>query len=135
MLGVQRIIPVGGGKAVNPNREFNEPCTLDPRLIALREDLIGELQAINQYQIHAMEAADPNHRALFCHTMNDEKHHVAEFMSAIMMIDPVQRHFMMQAMGHMPGMGGPGSGGGMGGPGMGMPFTSKSAGDKKEDKE
>ncbi|HHV06870.1 MAG TPA: hypothetical protein GXX69_01455 [Firmicutes bacterium] len=83
---------------------WEEPCVLDERLFALREDLIGELMAINQYQRHAMETDDPELRQLFCHTMNDEKHHVAEFMHAICQIDPVQRRFCREMMGQMPDM-------------------------------
>ncbi|MDK2883307.1 MAG: hypothetical protein PWQ41_1510 [Bacillota bacterium] len=93
--------------------QFDETCTLDERLLALREDLIGELVAINQYQRHAMETRDRNLAEVFCHAMNDEKEHVAMLMHAIMMLDPVQHRRMMEMMGQMPGLppmppGGPG---------------------------
>lgn len=87
-----------------PPHQIDEVCTLDERLLVLREDLIGELAAINQYQRHAMETMDPRLREIFCHNMNDEKEHVAELMHAIMMLDPVQHRRMMEMMGQMPGM-------------------------------
>ena len=87
-----------------PPQQMDEVCTLDERLLVLREDLIGELAAINQYQRHAMETMDPRLREIFCRNMNDEKEHVAELMHAIMMLDPVQHRRMIEMMGQMPGM-------------------------------
>lgn len=84
--------------------QVDEMCTLDERLLPLREDLIGELAAINQYQRHAMEARDRRLAEIFCHIMNDEKEHVAMLMHAIMMLDPVQHRRMMEMMGQMPGL-------------------------------
>jgi rubrerythrin len=39
----------------------------------LREDLIGELQAINQYERHARKSFNPQARQLFREIANDEK--------------------------------------------------------------
>ena len=44
---------------------WEEPSVLEERLFALREDLIGELMAINQDQRHAKETDDPELRRLF----------------------------------------------------------------------
>jgi rubrerythrin len=56
----------------------------------LREALVGELQAINQYEEDAAEATDPQVRALFMEIANDERHHVAELIAMINRFDPVQ---------------------------------------------
>ena len=56
----------------------------------LRDDLIGELQAINQYQEHidALENEEALH--ILEHIRDDEKEHVAELMKLIQKLDPVQ---------------------------------------------
>ena len=56
----------------------------------LRDDLIGELQAINQYQEHidALENEEALH--ILEHIRDDEKEHVAELMKLIQKLDTVQ---------------------------------------------
>lgn len=56
----------------------------------LREDLIGELQAINQYEQHARMTSYPPAQRLFQEIANDEKHHVAELLRMIAQFDRVQ---------------------------------------------
>ena len=60
-------------------------------LIWLREDLMGELQAINQYQAHIDNIDDPEIKKLLAHIRDDEKEHVAEVTHLIARIDAVQR--------------------------------------------
>ena len=60
-------------------------------LILLREDLIGELQAINQYQAHIDRIDNMEIRELLEHIRDDEKEHVAEITHAISRIDAIQR--------------------------------------------
>ncbi|OGO60848.1 MAG: hypothetical protein A2Z36_02605 [Chloroflexi bacterium RBG_19FT_COMBO_48_23] len=56
----------------------------------LREDLIAELQAINQYQEH-IEALDSEEAIrVLEHIRDDEKEHVAELIKLIQTLDPVQ---------------------------------------------
>ena len=52
-------------------------------LCHLTNGLVGELNAINKYQRYMNEACDPRVKQLFCHLMNEEKEHVAEFTAAI----------------------------------------------------
>ncbi|SHM77079.1 Rubrerythrin [Caldanaerovirga acetigignens] len=63
----------------------------------LREDLIGELQAINQYERHARMTNVTQARQLFLEIANDEKHHVAELMRMIMQLDRRQAEEMRKA--------------------------------------
>lgn len=64
---------------------------LEEVLILLREDLIGELQAINQYQAHIDRIDHPEIKGLLEHIRDDEKEHVAEITHAIARIDAIQR--------------------------------------------
>jgi len=56
----------------------------------LREDLIGELQAINQYQEHIDTMDDEDAIKVLEHIRDDEKEHVAELTKLINKIDPLQ---------------------------------------------
>ncbi len=56
----------------------------------LREDLIAELQAINQYQEHIESLEDEEAIRVLEHIRDDEKEHVAELVRLLQMLDPVQ---------------------------------------------
>ncbi len=56
----------------------------------LREDLIGELQAINQYQEHIDETNDEEIKKVLGHIRDDEKEHFAELTKLIRKIDETQ---------------------------------------------
>lgn len=64
---------------------------LEQLLIWLREDLMGELQAINQYQAHIDNIDEPEIKELLSHIRDDEKEHVAEITHLISRIDAIQR--------------------------------------------
>ena len=70
-----------------------KPATtkLEEVLIWLREDLMGELEAINQYQVHIDNIDDPEIKDLLSHIRDDEKEHVAEITHLIARIDAIQR--------------------------------------------
>ena len=57
----------------------------------LREDLIGELEAINQYQEHIDEVDDEEVKKVLTHVMNDEKEHVAELTKLLQQVDATQK--------------------------------------------
>lgn len=59
-------------------------------LIALREDLVGELDAINQYQEHIDEMDDEEVKKVLTHIRDDEKEHVAELVKVIRKLDTTQ---------------------------------------------
>jgi rubrerythrin len=59
-------------------------------LSMLREDLVGELQAINQYQDHIEALDDEEAIRVLEHIRDDEKEHVAEVMKLIQKLDSTQ---------------------------------------------
>lgn len=56
----------------------------------LRDDLVGELQATNQYQLHIDMIDDEEIKEILTHIMNDEKEHIAELTKLIRKKDSVQ---------------------------------------------
>ena len=56
----------------------------------LRDDLVGELQAINQYQDHVDSLASEEARRVLEHIRDDEKEHFAELVKLIQKLDPTQ---------------------------------------------
>lgn len=64
---------------------------LEQVIIMLREDLIGELEAINQYQTHIDKIDNDEVRELLEHIRDDEKEHVAEITHLLARIDVIQR--------------------------------------------
>jgi len=56
----------------------------------LREDLIGELGAINQYQEHIDEADNEEVKKVLSHIRDDEKEHLAELTKIIRKLDETQ---------------------------------------------
>lgn len=77
------------------NNSFNEEGfspeeELATDLEMLREDLIGELQAINQYQEHLESLESEEAVTTLEHIIADEKEHVAELVKLIQALDTVQ---------------------------------------------
>lgn len=56
----------------------------------LREDLIGELGAINQYQQHIDEIDNEEIKKVLGHIRDDEKEHLAELTKIIRKLDETQ---------------------------------------------
>ena len=56
----------------------------------LREDLIGELQAINQYEGHVLSLDNEEAVSALEHIIEEEKEHVAELLRLIQNLDPAQ---------------------------------------------
>ncbi|MCK4520923.1 hypothetical protein KAT95_03680 [Candidatus Parcubacteria bacterium] len=56
----------------------------------LRDDLIGELGAINQYQDHIDEDDNEEVKKVLSHIRDDEKEHVAELIKIIRKLDGIQ---------------------------------------------
>jgi rubrerythrin len=70
--------------------EYEDEGSPELDLEMLREDLVGELQAINQYQEHIDTIDDEEARKVLEHIRDDEKEHVAELTKIIQKIDPLQ---------------------------------------------
>jgi len=62
----------------------------------LRDDLIGELQAINQYQEHIDTLEDDYAISVLEHIRDDEKEHVAELVKLIQRLDSTQAEKFMK---------------------------------------
>ncbi len=56
----------------------------------LREDLIGELGAINQYQEHIDETENKEIKKVLGHIRDDEKEHMAELTKLLRELDSTQ---------------------------------------------
>jgi len=56
----------------------------------LREDLMGELKAINDYQKHIGALKSDEAKRVLEHIRDDEKEHVAELMKLIRQMDETQ---------------------------------------------
>lgn len=67
-----------------------ERLTIEDDLAMLREDLVGELEAINQYQEHLESLESEEALATLEHIIADEKEHVAELVKLIQALDSVQ---------------------------------------------
>lgn len=74
-----------------PGAAAKSAAGMEELLIWLREDLMGELQAINQYQAHIDNIDDEEVKDLLSHIRDDEKEHVAEITHLIARIDAIQR--------------------------------------------
>ncbi|OGO03385.1 MAG: hypothetical protein A2Y72_02000 [Chloroflexi bacterium RBG_13_53_26] len=70
--------------------ELDEMEDRELDLEMLREDLIGELEAINQYQAHIDSLDSDEARKVLEHIRDDEKEHVAELVKLIQKLDSIQ---------------------------------------------
>jgi len=69
---------------------YEEQLAIQDDLDMLREDLIGELQAINQYQEHILDLENEEAVNTLEHIIEEEKEHVAELLRLIQNLDPAQ---------------------------------------------
>ena len=69
---------------------YEEQLVIQDDLDMLREDLISELQAINQYQEHILDLENEEAVNTLEHIVEEEKEHVAELLRLIQNLDPAQ---------------------------------------------
>lgn len=69
---------------------YEEQLAIQDDLDMLREDLISELQAINQYQEHVLDLENEEAVNALEHIIEEEKEHVAELLRLIQNLDPAQ---------------------------------------------
>jgi rubrerythrin len=72
------------------NSEMSEAEERELDLEMLREDLVGELNAINQYQAHIETLENEDAMRVLEHIRDDEKEHVAELTKLIQKLDATQ---------------------------------------------
>jgi rubrerythrin len=81
----------GGKKMTYSSEETNdEQLAIIDDLEMLREDLVSELQAINQYHEHILILENEEAVATLEHIIEEEKEHLAELLKLIQNLDPVQ---------------------------------------------
>jgi rubrerythrin len=68
----------------------DEQLAMIDDLEMLREDLVSELQAINQYHEHILVLENEEAVTRLEHIVEEEKEHVAELLKLIQNLDPVQ---------------------------------------------
>ena len=69
---------------------YEEQLAIHDDLDMLREDLMSELQAINQYQEHILSLDNAEAVTTLEHIIEEEKEHVAELLRLIQNLDPAQ---------------------------------------------
>jgi len=69
---------------------YEEQLAIQDDLGMLREDLISELQAMNQYQEHVLDLENEEAVNTLEHIIEEEKEHVAELLRLIQNLDPAQ---------------------------------------------
>jgi rubrerythrin len=69
---------------------YEEQLAIQDDLGMLRDDLIAELQAINQYQEHILDLENEEAVNTLEHIIEEEKEHVAELLRLIQNLDPAQ---------------------------------------------
>ena len=72
------------------NGELSDAEEREIDLEMLREDLVGELNAINQYQDHIESLDNQDAIRVLEHIRDDEKEHVAELTKLIQKMDATQ---------------------------------------------
>jgi rubrerythrin len=68
----------------------DEQLAIIDDLEMLREDLISELQAVNQYEDHVLNMENERAVTTLEHIIEEEKEHVVELLRLIQNLDPVQ---------------------------------------------
>lgn len=69
----------------NGNREFYTKAEL---IEAVRQDIIGELDAINQYNRHIQRTENPLARSVWQSIKDEERVHVGELLALLNALDP-----------------------------------------------
>ena len=76
-MGYRQKAPEAADVAVPPGQKDL------PAVHRITKAIQDELHAINKYQRYMNDAEEPRVKELFCHLMNEEKEHVAEFTAAL----------------------------------------------------
>lgn len=63
-----------------------------------RLDIIGELDAIIQYEAHLNSSADPVYRNTLQDIVNEEKVHVGQLFGLLFILDPASKEFFEKGL-------------------------------------
>jgi rubrerythrin len=85
-------VSIKGGRKMSYSSEEidDEQLPILDDLEMLREDLVGELEAINQYEDHILSLENEEALNTLEHIVDEEKEHVAELLRLIRNLDPAQ---------------------------------------------
>ena len=70
---------------------IKDASPMEQLVMWLRDDLSGELDAINQYQWHIDNIENEEIKSVLAHIRDEEKEHMAELVKLISRIDEIQR--------------------------------------------
>ena len=79
---------------------FNFSSDITPQVMSFdtlqkaRQDLIGEIQAVIEYDAHIHTTTVPLARETFLHIKNEELVHVGELLALINYLDPSQKQYV-----------------------------------------
>jgi len=79
------------GNSGNSNNGKYKTEGLEQFLIWVREDIAGEIDAIDNYQYHIDSIDIPEIKEILSHIRDEEKEHVAELTHLLQRYDPVQK--------------------------------------------
>lgn len=85
---------------------IKDASPMEQLVMWLRDDLSGEIDAINQYQWHIDNIDDPEIKEILSHIRDEEKEHLAELMKLIARIDEIQREKFLEENDVFEGSGG-----------------------------
>lgn len=63
-----------------------------------RLDIIGELDAIIQYETHINSSVDPVYRSSLQDIVNEEKVHIGQLFGLLFMLDPASKEFFEKGL-------------------------------------
>lgn len=63
-----------------------------------RLDIIGELDAIIQYETHINSSVDPVYRSALQDIVNEEKVHVGQLFGLLFMLDPASKEYFEKGL-------------------------------------
>ena len=63
-----------------------------------RLDIIGELDAIIQYETHINSSVDPVYRSTLQDIVNEEKVHVGQLFGLLFMLDPASKEYFEKGL-------------------------------------
>ncbi len=75
-----------------PNKKF----TKEELIQAVRQDIIGELEAINQYDYHQMSTDNIVAKKILSTIRDEEKVHVGELFTLLRYLDPTEADFFLE---------------------------------------
>lgn len=94
---VRMFIRIEGGINMGYNGSaIRDASPLEQLIMWLRDDLVGELDAINQYQWHIDNIDNAEVKEVLAHIRDEEKEHVAELTKLIARIDEIQREKFLE---------------------------------------